>query len=214
MTSLESFIKSLHNDFYFKEYTYSQTQFAPPGSSLIELADNIIWLDDIFFIIQMKQRKPNAGDTVTDVEKWFDSKVQKKAVNQIKNTLLHLTSRKEISISNDKEHFFDLTKAPIDSVKKIIIYNDENGLLPDNKRRRKFYISRSAGHIHLLHAEDYMWVCKYLITPCEINDYLDFRESLYCKHPVVDHLPEQYVLGHYFAGTVNDPIPKRAGKIS
>lgn len=208
MTNLESLVKDLHHDFYYKEYTYSRTQFAPELTE-IELADNIVWLDDIFHIFQMKERFSQDDDSIDGAVKWFNNKVLGKAVRQIKNTIFYLEKYKEIRISNDKEHFFNLHDAPLSKAKLIIIYADESGTLPEKSRRQKFHISKSVGLIHLLHVEDYTWICRYLFTPCEINEYLSFREQFFHKQPVLNELPEQYVLCHFFAGNVDEPITSR-----
>lgn len=63
----------------------------------------------------------------------------------------------------------------------------------------KFYNSQYVGLIHLFHSEDYYWICKYLLTPAEVEEYLVFREELYNTHPkILNGLPEQYVLAHFF----------------
>lgn len=43
-----------------------------------------------------------------------------------------------------------------------------------------------------------MWVCKFLITPTELDEYLKFRERIYLKHKnTITLYPEQYILGHF-----------------
>lgn len=67
----------------------------------------------------------------------------------------------------------------------------------EEKRQQKFYESKEVGLIHLFHSEDYYWICRYLLTPAEIEEYLCFREELYIRHKIINQLPEQYVLGHF-----------------
>ena len=51
----------------------------------------------------------------------------------------------------------------------------------------------------MFHSEDYYWICRYLNTPAEVEEYLEFRKELFEVHR--NHLnkfPEQYVLAHFF----------------
>ena len=72
----------------------------------------------------------------------------------------------------------------------------------------KFYESNDVGNIHLFESEDYFWVCKHLITPSELNEYLEFRERLFLKHKaIINVYPEQYILAH-FLNTDDESIIK------
>lgn len=92
----------------------------------------------------------------------------------------------------------DISKArSCPCIKEIIIYTPDVDF-PEEIRQKRFYNSTEIGLIHLFHSEDYYWICKYLITPAEINEYLDFRENFYLADSHrSDLLPEQYVLGHF-----------------
>src|SRR5690625_517667 len=62
----------------------------------------------------------------------------------------------------------------------------------------KFYESKKSGNIHIFNLEDYLCVCKFLITPTELDEYLKFRERIYLKHKeIITAFPEQYILGHF-----------------
>lgn len=195
MTESESIISSLNSSFFFQEFTFSNNKFkTSENKDELELADNVVWLDDILIIIQIKEKEP---DNNSDSVGWFDNKVLKKAVKQIKNTVKYYNEFDNIEIKNDKGHILNLNTIRNLDAKKIIVYNP--GLdFPESKRFQKFYISQNIDLIHLFHIEDYFWICKYLITPFEIHEYLNFRESLYQNHTsVLNNLPEKYVLGHY-----------------
>ena len=194
MEASEEHISAVNANFFFKEFSFSKNKFQPPSAKEeLELADNFVWLDDFLFIFQIKGRNEKATGSV---EKWYKKKVRDVAVGQIKNSLEYLKSFKQIKVQNEKRHEFDVSEARNVSPTKVIIYSAD---LPDSIRFQKFHESSSAGLIHLLHLEDYSWICKYLVTPSEIHEYLKFRESFYQAQKIsLNSLPEQYVLGHYF----------------
>lgn len=195
MTESETQISKLNSSFFFREFTFSSNRFRfnNKGEEL-ELADNVVWIDDLLLITQIKERNKSAGE---NIERWFKNKVLRKAVKQIKNTIKYFDTYKDISITNEKGHILNVGKARTANPIKLIIYSPGDSF-PDSLRFLKFYKSRDVGYIHLFHIEDYLWICKYLITPFEIKEYLDFRKLLFQNHEkIIDILPEQYVLGHY-----------------
>lgn len=204
METSEEHISAVNANFFFKEFSFSKNKFQPPSTKEeLELADNFVWLDDYLFIFQIKGRNEKATGSV---EKWYKKKVRDVAVGQIKNSLEYLNNFKQIKVENEKGHEFDVSEARnIDAV-KVIIYDAET---PDNLRFQKFHESSSVGLIHLLHLEDYSWICKYLITPSEIHKYFEFRESFYLTHRAsLNSLSEQYILGHYLETPETDHINK------
>ncbi len=132
-------------------------------------------------------------------QSWFRNKVLNKAVKQIKNTLHYLDKHETIIIENEKGVKMNVREVNhIKNKKKIIIYSPEKEF-PDELRFQKFYYSLEVESIHLFHIEDYFYVCKYLKTPAEVHDYLDFRENFYVYFKDgTNKLPEQYLLGHFF----------------
>ena len=195
MTDSEKYIAELNSNFFFKEFTYSSTKFKfdKKGQEL-ELADNVVWLDNLLLIYQIKERDKSGKSTI---ENWFKNKVLRKAVKQIKDTISYFEIYKEITIPNEKGHLLNISEARKIEPIKLVIYAP-NTVFPETLRFQKFYKSKLIGNVHLFHIEDYLWICKYLITPFEIKEYLDFRELLFLNHETeLNNLPEQYVLGHY-----------------
>lgn len=196
MTNSESIISQINSNVFFKEFTFSKNDFKELNTNQkLEFAENVVWLDSLFFIFQIKEREPNSE--ISDI-KWFENKILKKAVKQIKSTLTYISIYPEIFIENEKGHKLDITKAKENfDPKKIIIYLPPSDF-PESKRHLKFYESSKIGLIHLFHSEDYYWICKYLITPAEIKEYLNFREDLYSFDRTRSNaLPEQYFLAHF-----------------
>ena len=194
----EQFISIINSNVFFKEFTFSRNEFlAEPSKQNFELADNVVLLDELLFIYQIKDR--NKSDPTSSIEQWFKSKILNKAVKQIKNTIKYFKDFKQIEIANERGHKQNLADADIELSIKIIIYNPEQDM-PEELRFQKFYESSKVGLIHLFHLEDYQWICQYLVTPTEIGEYFDFREDLFKKHKEINKLPEQYILGHFLSG--------------
>lgn len=194
-TESENIVAQINQGVFFKEFTFSKTDFKGlEPNQLLEFADNVVWLDNLLFVFQIKEQKKNNESHIN----WFNNKILKLAVKQIKYTLSYLQSYPEINIENEKGHKLDIIKARESTiVRKIILYSP-NENFPDNLRHIKFHESTTIGLIHLFHIEDYYWICRYLITPAEINEYLDFRERLYQFSKEASNIyPEQYFLGHF-----------------
>ncbi|HBZ26138.1 MAG TPA: hypothetical protein DEO54_07850 [Rikenellaceae bacterium] len=191
----ENIVAQINKGVFFKEFTFSKTDFkALDSNKRLEFADNVVWLGELFFIYQIKERKKNSNDD----EKWFNNKILKIAVRQTKATLKYIDEYPEISIENEKGHKLDITRARESKVVKKIILYSPNENFSELLRQKKVYDSSEVGLIHLFHIEDYYWICKYLITPAEIKEYLDFREALYMFNKEASNLlPEQYFLGHF-----------------
>ncbi|MFC5683951.1 hypothetical protein ACYE2N_02320 [Flavobacterium sp. MAHUQ-51] len=152
-------------------------------------------LDDLLFIIQIKER--NFTESKTNTDNWFKNKVLKKGKEQIRDTLEYLISYDEILIKNRRNQTINITKINTTEINKIIIYHADEKLKKEYKFM-KFYESSINGNIHIFNIEDYHWICKYLITPTELDEYLKFRERIYFKHKLLmNNCPEQYLLGHF-----------------
>ncbi len=190
----EDLISSINENVFYKEFTFDKNEFYPSDGKK-ELADNVLWLDEILFVIQIKER--DSLKSVSSADAWFKNKVLKKAKEQIKDTLKYLQQHDSIPIANRRGQFVDISKVDKQGINKVIVYKIDVTLSEEN-RNAKFYKSQDVGYIHLFHAEDYYWICKYLITPTELDEYLKFRERIYSKHKeIIRVFPEQYILGHF-----------------
>lgn len=197
-TTSENSISKINQCVFYKEFTFDKNEFSPRVGQQKELADNVIFLDNLLFIIQIKERNPQKVKTAEDENKWFRNVVLKKAKNQIKDSLDFFATHSNIQIINKRQHSFNVAEANLHGVNKIIIYSPNSNLVNDKNRSIKFYESKEAGNIHIFHLEDYHWICKYLITPTELDEYLKFRERIYIKHKaVIEIYQEQYILAHF-----------------
>lgn len=190
----EKIVSEINSNIFFREFTFSKNDFKELNTNQkLEFADSVVWIDEILFIYQIKERNSTEKNDL----KWFENKVLNKGVKQVKNTLYYLKEFRGIEIENEKGHKLDISETRFQNLKKIIIYNPSKEF-PEQLRFHKFYDSSDIGLIHLFHLEDYYWICKYLITPAEIEEYLTFREEFYHHmKKEIEQLPEQYMLGHF-----------------
>lgn len=190
----ENLITSINTNVFYKEFTFDKNDFYPKDGKK-ELADNIMWLDELLFIIQIKER--NLSKAKGSIDSWFKSKVLGKAKKQIKDTLKYLRQYDSIPIGNKRNQFIDIAKVDSFGINKLIIYQSDDTLSEENKNI-KFYESKDVGYIHIFSLEDYFWICKYLVNPAELDEYLKFRERIYSKHKeIINVFPEQYILSHF-----------------
>ncbi len=196
-TQSEQILTEINTNVFFREFTFNDTFFPAEGGEL-ELADNFIFLDDIVFIIQAKERDIAAIDTNENVDKWFKDRVLKKAKNQIKNSLYYIQKYVDIEIKNSRGHKIVIPKVTANDVRKIALYWPNSTNLSSSFRQQKFYRSQDVGNINLIELEDYYQLCKTLQTPAELNSYILFRERMFDKHGIeINNYPEQYLLSHF-----------------
>ena len=204
MEKTEKDIIELHNNHFFKEFTFGKNKFIGHSKGQeLEFADNVVWIDEFFLIFQIKDRNTQEEN---NSQNWFKSKILRRAVKQIKKTISYLNEFDEILIENERGVLHDIAKAKSQNPLKLIVYNPGNNF--DRKlRNRKSYLSTKVGHIHLIHIEDYNQICEALITPYEIQEYLNFRELLIKRNgEEINSLPEHYILKHYFIDHTNRNI--------
>lgn len=210
--SFEDDVNELNRQYFFGEFTYSETKFRPAASSELELADSLIWLDDAGIAFQIKERSIEGITTPELEEKWFTSKVIKKGTKQVRDTIAYLDKHSPIELVNRRGHQRTIHRSSMKTVHKVVCF-DPAPQLPDRCKDMRFHISSTAGVIHLLPSADYIGVVRTLLTPAEVMDYFAFRERLILTWgEKVRSVPEQAILGQYLTeGNVdNEPSLKHA----
>ena len=197
--SFEDQLANLNQWHFFREFTYSRATFRPEPSRELELADAIIWIADLLFVYQLKERHASVSTTPEAEQKWFEKKVLKKASRQVRDTLAYLDAG-PITIENGRGHTLDLDIRSIATLHKLIVYLPHPAL-PEICRQIKYHRSNTAGFIHIIQAADYLGIVKTLLTPSEVEDYLAFREELIDKWEAETAvIPEPAMVGQYLIG--------------
>jgi hypothetical protein len=215
-TEFEQSFAELNANFFLREFTYARNHFTPEGGSELELADHVIALRDLRMVFQMKERDPEkATSDPNEEKKWFDQKVQKEAIKQIKNTLEYLRKYNPL-VPNQR----GLARRVGDSLEtlrvvKLVVHNAADAL-PDECRHRKSYISKTAGFVHVVAANDWLGILTFLVTPREIWEYFEFRERVCLAHPeTTAQLKEQALVGQFLAVEgIGDPSPTYEERLS
>ena len=194
----ENLASIINNNVYLREFTFSETRIKTEENLEIEIADNIVWIDDILLLIQVKTR--GGRHSIEANSKWFRNKILKKAKNQIRDTLTIISEGSNITLENNRGVRIELRDLPIGKHKSIILYSLE-GELDLELYGVKFIESSTAGLVHVFDIEIYGLLCSYLMTPIEINDYLGFREDVLENfRPDISIIPEKTILGLFFSG--------------
>jgi hypothetical protein len=198
--SFEEDIARFNEFYFFREFTFSENTFRKTPTEEVELADNVVWLDEPLIVYQLKERQAPSDTTPEKEQQWFKRKIIEKAKSQIRDTLNYLHNHNNIQIQNHRGHTFNIKVSSLESVHKLVLYKAHESL-PESSRRLKHHRSQTAGFIHLISADDYLGIVKTLLTPAEVADYLAFREALISSwQEDILALPEQALVGQYLSG--------------
>ena len=143
-----------------------------------EIQKNLLWLDNLLFIIQIKERNIDKEKSEESDNNWFRNKVVKKATKQISNSINFL-KQNNITVKNAQNHSIaiNVSEQDLRNAHKVIIYMPRNSLIDKDNRSIKFYTSKKSGNIHIFNIDDYRNICNALITPSELDEYLKFRDQ-------------------------------------
>jgi len=193
----EDAIGELNAAYFFREFTFSSNTFKPNPTAELELADKVVWLDDLLVVYQVKERNAPSGTTSENERKWFAKEIVKHATRQIRDTLSYLKTYPQIELSNNRGHMFNLATAQVDRPHKLVVYSPHK-LLPSECALQKYHRSKTAGVIHLIQSAAYLGILDTLVTPTEIGEYLSFREALVDQwRDSVSKVSEKALVGQY-----------------
>jgi hypothetical protein len=196
-SSFEDEVGHLNTAYFFREFTFSSNTFKPDPKAELELADKVVWLDDFLIVSQVKERKAPPDTDAENERRWFSDQVARKATRQIRDTLSYLKTYSQIEVRNERGHIFNVARAQVKQIHKLVIYNPHK-LLPKECAFKKHHRSRTAGVIHLMHSAAYLGVLHTLVTPVEIADYLTFREALVTEwEDASSEVSERALVGQY-----------------
>lgn len=191
MTRSEKLLSSFSKDYFFKEFVYADLKFTPKGGTEIELADLIINLEDVILAIQLKER--NEKDRTQDKnieEKWLKKKC-KMAKKQIKDTLGY--------IQNSEAEFYNArgrkTKInPNAEMVSLVVF--ENKSISEYEHLLRSHTSEGL-NVNCMSIDDFQYMCKELIAPIEIIEYIKWRKDFYEKNGSINFLLTQMNAGFF-----------------
>ncbi len=206
MPTLEQMLARANGWFFLREFFFSNTKFVPPGETELELADGIVFFENVLIVFQAKEREKPTKDPAEEA-KWFEKKVVRRAVTQVGDTLSYLRDH-EIVLRNDRGDEIALPRG-LDGIRvlNLVLYEPADAL-PHALRARKGRVSGTAGaFVHFLAADEYSRVLGTLVTLPEILAYFEHRLTWAMKlGPAADRLAEKALVGHYLQGSDEEPV--------
>lgn len=194
-TKSEETVTLINQNLFFKEFTFDKNDFKIENGNTLELADNVLWLDDLLIVIQIKEKSSDTTDDAS-LRKWFENKILRSARKQVKSTLEYLETYDSIKIKNGQGQEYDIKEAQIRKKHCIMIY-DSAPLPDDGVCNQRYYLTSDNLFIHIMSLEDYLHVCKYLFTPTELDYYLNYRKDFTIVDDYGKIIPEQFILSHF-----------------
>ena len=192
---------------FTRTFSFASAQLPVLSGSRPHLADQLLLLDGVSLIFQLCERTARGKPKAADLEQWFAGDVLKKGVDQIRNTKDLLRSYSGISLVNFRGHRVSLSTAALSDQAGLILYRalSASGFAPPRFRK-----TRIAGFVHIMRDRDYFGLCEYLVTPCELAEYLRFRQDILSRpHPVPDNVSESALLGQYLFEELDAPADPR-----
>ncbi|MBW8728531.1 MAG: hypothetical protein JF625_25730 [Inquilinus limosus] len=174
--NLEEYIAHFNSLAFWKEFTFAQNKFSPRPGTELELADNLVWFGDYACVLQLKARENETEDPEAE-RSWFRKKVLNKATSQVRDTIRYLDENKHIRITNERGHSFDIKRAGLNEITKVVVFLGGR-VLPQECYQERYHISRSVGFIHIVAADDYLGILEKLRVPEDICRYFSYREKV------------------------------------
>jgi len=208
MPLLEEFIRDLNARHFLKEFSFPNTTFKRDAVGTLEVADHVIWIEDLLFLFQLKDRQ---GPTST-LSDWIARTVLKKGSKQIRDTLSIAESTSPVNIVNSRGHTFDFRNARGAHAYKIVVFQIPREQIQAPGPR--YHVSTTAGFIHIFNWVDYQQLLNSLVTPIEIADFLGWRESVLNGRPHEGIPSEGALIGQYLLDELTEePAERFAGAL-
>jgi hypothetical protein len=167
---LEEYIAQLNSLAFWREFTFARNTYSPRPGSELELADNLVWFGDRAYILQLKERDNPTSNPDTE-RSWFQRKILGNATSQIRNSLSYLRDNPKIQITNEQGHSFEIERAKLATITKIVVFLP-GPELPTDCWQARYHISKTTGDfIHILSADDYLGILQTLRVPDDIAQY-------------------------------------------
>jgi len=200
VTPSEQLVAEINEDVFFREFSFADTRFATTSHTEVELADHVIWIDDLLVIFQIKER----GAAGTNDGAWFRHEVLNRGTRQVRDTLNYIRETPNLVLKNQSGHTISTASWPQLHIVKLVLYFSRAEL----SNARSHHVSSTAGFVHILAGEAYLEVCRTLITPWEIFRYLTYREGRALAGKLRG-VSERATLGQWLVGDFNAEPDKR-----
>jgi len=195
---LHDFTAQQHANVFLRAFSFATIQLPRTPEEEGELSDRVVFVDNIGFIVQLKEREQKVASKPGDLEKWVANNVVKKAVKQVQNTRDLLRTYKGLSLVNHFGHRVYVPPRDPDDLVSMIIYR-----VPPKARAfraARFKKGRNGGFVHILRDLEYFEICEHFVTPAELVDYFSFRRDILINwDPAVTAVSEGALIGQYLS---------------
>lgn len=183
MTKSEQLLSAFSENYFFKELVLDDLHFTPEGFSKIELADLIINLGDIILAVQLKERNDDNQTNDPNTENnWFKERC-KEAKRQVKRSLELISSGTLPTFKNKRDQEVNL-QSDAKVIPLVVFDNNQITEYPHILRKH----SDSGMDISCMSFPDYCEMCRILVTPMEILEYLEYRKVIYVEYGDIDFM--------------------------
>ncbi|MEZ5991728.1 MAG: hypothetical protein R3E76_05185 [Planctomycetota bacterium] len=202
------------NEWHFqREFTFSCAKLSTSTGSEEELADNVVAIGRTLVLIQIKERNPAFVVDEKSERKWFNNKVEGKALKQIRRSLRLLEEARAVQLTNRRGHRRTLDLADGYEVHLLVVHVPQQDI-PIDCFFKKYHISKTCGFVHFFPAQEYEQMLLTLQTPAEVSAYLKFRQEVIRRWPEETYrIREEALLGQFVAGDFGAYPTKRYGPL-
>lgn len=176
MTKSERLCEKLGILFFFKEMVKSNLVYITEDKEEKELADLILRVGKYILLIQIKEKDDNGSD----IKKWLENKVYKRAKQQIKKSYIELKKTLKFKDSTNTDILEDLEEC---CIILIIIFDVGETAINYN---RSYHSEQNNMLINIFSIIDFELMCHKLISPMEMIEYIKERVD-YLKTPIIYH---------------------------
>lgn len=199
MTKSEKLISAFSEQYFYKELVYSELKFdlRQEKGNEVEFADLIINLEDVILAVQLKERnkKEKTQDKAAE-EKWLRKKC-KKAKKQIKDTISYIKNE-NVSFANARGK-----KTKINSEAEIVpLVIFENDSISEYEHLLRSHSSEGLS-VNCMSLEDFRCMCRELLSPMEIIEYIKWRHDFYERNGSVNLLITETEQGFFLCKPQN-----------
>ena len=204
---LDDVTAHLSANVFTRTFSFSSAQLPLITSPPLPLADQMVLVEGAGVIFQLCERHARGTPRAADLEQWFAGEVLKEGVDRIRNTREVLRSFGGISLVNSRGHRISLSAAALSDQAGLILYR---ALSASGFVTPRFRKSRAAGFVHIMRDRDYFGICEFLVTPCEVAEYLRFRQGILSRpEPVADNVREAALVGQFLFEELDAPADAR-----
>lgn len=183
MTNSERLLSAFSEKIFYKELVYSNLKFTPPGGTEVELADLIINLEDIVIAVQLKERSENdRTDNIKTEERWLHNN-RKNAKKQIADTIKYI---REGTTTFVNSRGMEMGIRQDARIVPLVVFDNKS--IKDYKHLLSYQIEEDEEYVNCISLPDFQIMCKQLVSPMEIIQYIEWRERFYKENGEVNYL--------------------------